>query len=150
MKRLFLTALLVFVALLFISAVTPLAAQEVTQEAPPVGAVEPVPAAEPFNFWEWATRNQTTIIAGIFGAILLLRDRQHDKSLKYVLEHAERRSVDAIEAAHESLPETAQAAIDRVLGIAETLIDQSAAVVAFLRRATDGQPNPEPPAPEQG
>ena len=86
-------------------------AQEVTPEPTPVVIGEPpvdVPTVEPFNFWMWLSANSAIVVAAFFGVAMVWQSNQNRKTLKDVLEHADRRSVDAIEAAHEALPEAAQ------------------------------------------
>lgn len=151
-RKILIAALCVVFAVLFVRS-TGLLAQEVTPEPTPVVVVtDPpveVPTVEPFNFWTWLTANSAVVVAAFFGAAMVWQSNQHRKTLKDVLEHADKRSVDAIEAAHEALPEAAQDAIDRALGVAEHLAEQFTAVLAFLRKASDGKPN-EPSPPEQG
>jgi len=146
-RKILIVALCALLVVLFVQS-SGLLAQEVTPEPTPVVIVDPpveVPAVEPFNFWSWLTANSAIVIAAFFGAAMVWQSNQHRKTLKDVLEQADKRSVDAIEAAHEALPEAAQDAIDRALGVAEHLTEQFTAVLAFLRKASDGKPNDETP-----
>lgn len=145
-RKLLIVALCALFVVLFVQS-TGLLAQEVTPEPTPVVVVtDPpvdVPVVESFNFWTWLTANSALVLAAFFGFTLIYQNNQHRQTLKEVLEHADKRSVDAIEAAHEALPSAAQDAIDRALGVAEHLTEQFTAVLAFLRKATDGKPNDE-------
>lgn len=147
-RKFLIAALCVLLAVLFVQS-TGLFAQEITPEPTPVVVVtDPpvvVPVPEPFNFWTWLSANSAIVVAAFFGAAMVWQSNQNRKTLKDVLEHADKRSVDAIEAAHEALPEAAQDAIDRALGVAEHLAEQFTAVLAFLRKASDGKPNDEAP-----
>ncbi len=147
-RKILIVALCALLVVLLVQS-TGLLAQEVTPEPTPVVVVtDPpvdVPVAEPFNFWSWLSTNSAIVLAALFGFTLIYQNNQHRKTLKDVLEHADKRSVDAIEAAHDALPDSAQLLIDRALGIGEHLTEQFTAVLAFLRKASDGKPNDEAP-----
>lgn len=146
-RKILIVALCALLVVLFVQS-SGLLAQEVTPDPTPVVIVDPpvdVPAVEPFNFWSWLSTNSAIVLAALFGFTLIYQNNQHRKTLKDVLEHADKRSVDAIEAAHDALPDSAQLLIDRALGIGEHLTEQFTAVLAFLRKASDGKPNDEAP-----
>lgn len=149
-RKILIMALIALLIGLFVQS-SGLLAQDVTPEPTPVVVVEPPgtePVAEPFNFWGWLSANSAIVIAAFFGGAMVWQSNQHRKTLKDVLEHADKRSVDAIEAAHDALPDSAQLLLDRALGIGENLAEQFTAVLAFLRKVSDGKPNDPPPAAE--
>ena len=152
-RKFLIAALCALLVVLFVQS-TGLLAQEVTPEPTPVVVVTdpPVdgPVVEPFNFWSWLSANSAIVVAAFFGAAMVWQSNQNRKTLKDVLEHADKRSVDAIEAAHEALPNAAQDAISRALNLAENLTEQFTAVLAFLRKVSDGKPNDEPPTATSG
>jgi len=134
-------ALLALVLVCALSA--PVLAQDATPEvtAEPTPPVVEVPADDTVTLPSWVLVNLSVLLvaASSFVAIggMLLTNR----NLKQTLEHTSKANKDAIEAAHEALPETAQDTIDRVLGALEFAVEQIGAGLKFAREVTDGNEN---------
>lgn len=147
-------SLLLVVLLLAIVSAYPVSAQEPT--SPPTTAMitptAPLPTSDDtITLPSWVLVNLSVLLIAASALVALVTVWMNNRNLKYTLEHASKANKDAVEAAYEALPETAQDAISRVLTTVETLVDQFGAAVAFLREVTDGQPNTELPteAPDE-
>lgn len=121
-----------------------------TDEAPSVAIDVNVPAApgsdgETVTVPSWLMQNYLLLLPLLTIGAMAFQSWQHGRSIKYALEQMDKRSQDAVEAAHEALPDAAKDAIQFGINLAERIVDELGGIVAWAKRVTDGQPNTEPP-----
>ncbi len=130
--------------------VFPTFAQEATATATGVpGGGGVVGGGDTVTLPSWALVNLSVLLVAFSALAVIVTAWMSQRNLKTTLEHTSKANKDAVEAAHEALPQTAQDAIDRVLTTVEYLTDQFGALLKFAREVTDGKPNTEPPPPDR-
>lgn len=135
------TQALMIVVLLCLLLALPAWAQEAT---PDVGVVPPAPVEDTVTLPSWLLVNLAGVLVAASALVGVGAAWLASRNLKTTLEHTTQAQKDAIEAAHEALPQSAQDAIDRVLTTVEVLTEQFGALLKFTREVTDGKPNPPP------
>lgn len=137
-------ALIILIGALFF---TPLSifAQEVTPEPTEVmQPAEPPVVTDQVSIPAWLLLNSAALFMALGAVAVIVTRALERRDLKTALEQVDKRSKDAIEAAYEALPGSAEIVIREFVTISRKMVEQMTAVMDFLDDVTDGEDNTDP------